>query len=49
MLAYDLPCCYVDGVTYGVPWFAESVEKKMVAEHESLLCNSNSKATVKDR
>nr|GEY91881.1 hypothetical protein [Tanacetum cinerariifolium] len=21
-----MPCCYVDGVTYGVPWFSESVE-----------------------
>ncbi|GJS66082.1 ulp1 protease family, C-terminal catalytic domain-containing protein [Tanacetum coccineum] len=23
----EMPCCYVDGVTYGVPWFSESVEK----------------------
>ncbi|GJR89686.1 hypothetical protein Tco_0213697 [Tanacetum coccineum] len=27
MLGYDFPCCYADGVTYGVPWFAQSVEK----------------------
>ncbi|GJZ59173.1 ulp1 protease family, C-terminal catalytic domain-containing protein [Tanacetum coccineum] len=27
MLRYELPCCYADGVTYGVPWFAQSVEK----------------------
>ncbi|GJX18192.1 ulp1 protease family, C-terminal catalytic domain-containing protein [Tanacetum coccineum] len=26
-LSDTLPCCYVDGVTYGVPWFADSVEK----------------------
>ncbi|GJW37346.1 ulp1 protease family, C-terminal catalytic domain-containing protein [Tanacetum coccineum] len=23
----EMPCCFVDGVTYGVPWFSESVEK----------------------
>ncbi|GKE32823.1 hypothetical protein Tco_1452145 [Tanacetum coccineum] len=28
MLGYELPCCYADGVTYGVPWFAQSVEKR---------------------
>ncbi|GJX51564.1 ulp1 protease family, C-terminal catalytic domain-containing protein [Tanacetum coccineum] len=22
-----LPCCYADGVTYGVPWFSKSVQK----------------------
>nr|GFA56921.1 ulp1 protease family, C-terminal catalytic domain-containing protein [Tanacetum cinerariifolium] len=27
MLRYDLSCCYADGVTYGVPWFAQSMEK----------------------
>ncbi|GJR11049.1 phospholipase-like protein [Tanacetum coccineum] len=26
-LSDTMPCCYVDGVTYGVPWFSESVEK----------------------
>ncbi|GJY58401.1 ulp1 protease family, C-terminal catalytic domain-containing protein [Tanacetum coccineum] len=26
-LSDTLSCCYVDGVTYGVPWFADSVEK----------------------
>ncbi|GJR63815.1 ulp1 protease family, C-terminal catalytic domain-containing protein [Tanacetum coccineum] len=27
MLGDKMSCCYVDGVTYGVPWFSESVEK----------------------
>ncbi|GJT65390.1 ulp1 protease family, C-terminal catalytic domain-containing protein [Tanacetum coccineum] len=27
MLGDKLPCCYFDGVTYGVPLFADSVEK----------------------
>ncbi|GKB17567.1 hypothetical protein Tco_0851490 [Tanacetum coccineum] len=27
MLGNKLLCCYADGVTYGVPWFAQSVEK----------------------
>ncbi|GJU72388.1 ulp1 protease family, C-terminal catalytic domain-containing protein, partial [Tanacetum coccineum] len=27
MLGDKLPCCYVDGVTYGVTWFVDSVEK----------------------
>ncbi|GJT10217.1 hypothetical protein Tco_0857259 [Tanacetum coccineum] len=27
MLGDKIPCCYVDGVTYGVPWFSESVKK----------------------
>ncbi|GJR15073.1 hypothetical protein Tco_0797725 [Tanacetum coccineum] len=27
MLGDKMPCCFVDGVTYGVPWFSESVEK----------------------
>nr|GEV19280.1 retrovirus-related Pol polyprotein from transposon TNT 1-94 [Tanacetum cinerariifolium] len=27
MLGDKMPCCYVDGVTYGVPWFFESVKK----------------------
>ncbi|GKA50978.1 ulp1 protease family, C-terminal catalytic domain-containing protein, partial [Tanacetum coccineum] len=26
-LSDTLACCYADGVTYGVPWFAQSVEK----------------------
>nr|GEV91060.1 ulp1 protease family, C-terminal catalytic domain-containing protein [Tanacetum cinerariifolium] len=27
MLSNKLPCCYADGVTYGVPWFAQYVKK----------------------
>nr|GEZ63562.1 ulp1 protease family, C-terminal catalytic domain-containing protein [Tanacetum cinerariifolium] len=27
MLGDKMSCCYVDGVTYGVPWFSESVKK----------------------
>ncbi|GJU61680.1 ulp1 protease family, C-terminal catalytic domain-containing protein [Tanacetum coccineum] len=27
MLGKKLSCCYADGVTYDVPWFAQSVEK----------------------
>ncbi|GKD36002.1 hypothetical protein Tco_1251511 [Tanacetum coccineum] len=27
MLGDKMPCCFVDGVTYGAPWFSESVEK----------------------
>ncbi|GKE81273.1 ulp1 protease family, C-terminal catalytic domain-containing protein [Tanacetum coccineum] len=27
MLGDKMSCCYVDGVTYGVPWFSKSVEK----------------------
>nr|GEZ81875.1 hypothetical protein [Tanacetum cinerariifolium] len=27
MLGDKMPCCFVDGVTYGVPLFSESVEK----------------------
>nr|GEW83814.1 transposase, MuDR, MULE transposase domain protein [Tanacetum cinerariifolium] len=27
MLGDKMPCYYVDGVTYGVPWFSESVKK----------------------
>ncbi|GKD00900.1 ulp1 protease family, C-terminal catalytic domain-containing protein [Tanacetum coccineum] len=32
MLGYELPCCYADDVTYGVPWFAQSVEKTKVLD-----------------
>ncbi|GJW02132.1 phospholipase-like protein [Tanacetum coccineum] len=56
MLLYDLSYCYADGVTYGVPCFAQSVEKRKYIGYlqnsifdQSLLCNSNSKATVKDQ
>nr|GEY22580.1 ulp1 protease family, C-terminal catalytic domain-containing protein [Tanacetum cinerariifolium] len=27
MLRYELPCCYANGITYDVPWFAQYVEK----------------------
>nr|GEV09827.1 ulp1 protease family, C-terminal catalytic domain-containing protein [Tanacetum cinerariifolium] len=27
MLRCELSCCYANGVTYGVPWFAQSMEK----------------------
>nr|GEX64571.1 transposase, MuDR, MULE transposase domain protein [Tanacetum cinerariifolium] len=27
MLGNKFPCCYADGVTYDVPWFAQSVKK----------------------
>ncbi|GJW21449.1 hypothetical protein Tco_0032071 [Tanacetum coccineum] len=30
MLGYELPCYYADGVTYGVPWFAQFVEKIII-------------------
>ncbi|GJS61289.1 phospholipase-like protein [Tanacetum coccineum] len=36
MLGYELPCCYADDVTYGVPWFAQSVEKTKVLDKKNI-------------
>ncbi|GKC77258.1 hypothetical protein Tco_1128032 [Tanacetum coccineum] len=35
-LSDTLPCCYANGVTYDVPWFAQSVEKTEVLDRKNI-------------